>query len=114
MGHIIVMERITVIEMKYNEFQFRATLLVYSGKAAWHYFSVPEAVSSEIYRGFCDMHKGWRSLPVLVRIGVTIWRTSIFYEIRNSTYMLPVKGEVRVCEKLMVGSVYLVKMEVIA
>lgn len=100
--------------MSHNQFQFKAELSIYSGKAAWHYVTVPRDVSLEIHAGFGDMHRGWGSLPVLVCIGITSWRTSIFYERKNETYMLPVKGEVRVCERLQVGDVVDIGIEILA
>lgn len=86
---------------------------MYSGKAAWHFVTVPSGVSSEIYTGFGDMHRGWGSLPVVVRVGVTSWKTSIFYEKKNATYLLPVKGEVRVREGLKVGENINVSIEIL-
>lgn len=77
------------------EYAFSAKLWVYGGTGAWHFVTVPKAISSEIRENFGANSRGWGSLRVSVAIGDTSWRTSIFYDSKTKTYLLPVKKEVR-------------------
>ncbi|MBI5421570.1 DUF1905 domain-containing protein [Candidatus Peregrinibacteria bacterium] len=67
---------------------------LWSGKASWHFVTIPAELSARI-KGFDDpRRKGFRHMPVIVTIGSTTWRTSIFPE-KKGTYLLPLKAEVR-------------------
>lgn len=86
--------------MKYNQYGFSAKMWMTTGKGAWHFVTVPVDISDDIKKNFGDMARGWGSLPVNVTIGVTTWKTSIFPDKKLNAYILPVKGEVRVAEKI--------------
>lgn len=73
-----------------------APVWLYSGdKAAWHFVSIPKEESSEIEREFDALKGGWGSLPVLVTIGKSSWKTSIFPDKKSGEYLLPLKTEIR-------------------
>ncbi|MBP9716555.1 MAG: DUF1905 domain-containing protein [Candidatus Levybacteria bacterium] len=95
-----------------NEFEvkFKAKLWIYEAPAPWYMITVPVDVSSKIKDRFGHLHRGWGSIPVIVNIGETAWKTSIFWE-KKGTYLLPVKKSVRVKEKITNGDMVLVKIE---
>jgi hypothetical protein len=75
---------------------------LWSGKASWHFITIPKGLSTHI-RGFDDpRRKGFRHVPVKVTIGDTTWKTSIFPE-KKGTYLLPLKAEIRKQEKIHEG-----------
>lgn len=76
---------------------------LYPGMAGWHFASVPRKESAEIKNKFGKISKGWGSLPVLVKIGKTEWKTSIFPDKRSASYLLPLKADVRKKEGIMNG-----------
>lgn len=96
-----------------GEFKFKAKLWQWQGPAAWFFVSVPEAVSTKIRAQFGHESRGFGSLPVSVTIGVTTWKTSIFYDGKRKSYMLPVKANVRTKEKIREGTTVLVRIAII-
>lgn len=90
-----------------QQFKITAPLWIYNGaKAAWHFFTIPQIESAQIKFLAADVKRGWGSVRVQVRIGMTEWRTSIFPDSKTQTYILPVKAEVRKKESLAEDSTY--------
>jgi hypothetical protein len=85
-------------------YSFTAEVWEHDGSAAWHFVSLPEDVADEIDELFGHEAKGFGSLKVEVRIGVTTWSTSIFPDTKRGTYVLPVKKAVRTAEGLADGT----------
>ncbi len=84
------------------EKRFKARLWIYEAPAPWHMITIPLNVSAEIKKMFGHLHRGWGSIPVIVRIGETTWKTSIFWE-KKGTYLLPIKKEIRRAENISSG-----------
>ena len=81
--------------MKYNQYKIRANVWLYPRMTGWHFVSIPQDISEDIKNHFGDMKRGWGSLPVLVTIGKTSWKTSIFPDKKAGGYLLPIKSDVR-------------------
>lgn len=80
-------------------FKFKAKLWRWDGgKASWFFYRLPKELSENI-KVFAPQTKGFRSVPVLVKIGKTEWKTSLFPE-KEGTYLLPTKKDVRAKESL--------------
>lgn len=88
--------------MKKRVFSVRDTLLMFEMAAAWTYIPIPRTKIPAVLPG------GWGSIPVMVAIGKTTWRTSIF-PLKGADYFLPIKKAVLKAEKLRVGDVVTVK-----
>jgi hypothetical protein len=82
---------------------FSAVLWKYEGPSAWFFASLPAAMSAEIRSEFGVLSPGWGSLPVVATVGKTSWKTSMFFDTKRDTYLLPVKAEVRKKERLTEG-----------
>jgi len=83
-----------------SDYSFKAKLWIYQGKAAWHFVTLPKALSQEI-RVLCfDKKAAWGSVRVRVTIGSNSWNTSIFPDTKAGTYLLPIKVDVRKKEKI--------------
>lgn len=63
--------------------------------AGWHMIYLPKKEAAVIRKKFSSVHRGWGSLPALVTLGKTSWKTSIFFDKRSDTYILPLKALVR-------------------
>lgn len=63
--------------------------------AGWHFLTIPKKQSEEIKETFAKKARGWGSLPVEVKLGKMVWKTSIFPDKKSGTYLLPLKAEVR-------------------
>lgn len=81
---------------------FTAPLWLWSGKAAWHFITVPEDHAGMI-RMAVPRRAGFGAVKVKVRIGASQWSTSIFPDSKSGTYLLPIKADVRKAEALRVG-----------
>ncbi len=91
---------------------FTAKLWLYGGEVGWHFVSVPKVHSAKIKKAFAGMTRGFGSVPVLVQIGSSEWKTSIFPDSKSGMYLLPVKAVVRKKESLVAGSSVLVQLTV--
>lgn len=90
--------------MAQKKYKLKAKLWIYPGvNTAWHFITINKPTSIEIKERFGKNARGFGSLPVLVRIGKTEWKTSIFPDSKSGTYILPVKAEVRKKEGLFEG-----------
>lgn len=76
-------------------YKLQAEVLLYPGTTGWHFAYLPKGEAGLIRERFGALHRGWTSLPVEVKLGSLLWRTSMFYDRRNTTYILPLKAEVR-------------------
>lgn len=94
-------------------FTFDAELWEWTGKAAWHFLSVPEDVTDEIDERYGDQAAGFGSVKVEVTIGSTTWTTSVFPDTKRGCFILPVKAAVRRAEDLADGSTASVELRVL-
>ena len=84
-------------------YRFRARLWLYSGKAAWHFITLPHDVTDEIDEITAPTRRGFGSVRVAVTIGSTNWHTSVFPDTKAGSFVLPIKKPVRVAEGLADG-----------
>ena len=84
-------------------YRFRARLWLYSGKAAWHFITLPHDVTDEIDEITAPTRRGFGSVRVAVTIGSTSWPTSVFPDTKAGSFVLPIKKPVRVAEGLADG-----------
>jgi hypothetical protein len=86
-----------------NKYRLKLKVWVYPGLAGWHFVSLPKKESEEIKKNFDHLKKGWGSLPVIVAVSKTSWKTSIFPDKKSGMYLLPLKAEVRKKERIIKG-----------
>ncbi len=85
-------------------YKLKSEVWLYPGESAnWHFISVPKRESEEIKKNFAKNQRGWGSLPVMVTIGKTSWKTSIFPDKKSGTFLLPLKADVRKKEGIYKG-----------
>jgi len=80
---------------KTKKYKMKGKVWLYPGMSAWHFVNVGENQAKDIKKHFAFASRGFGSLPVIVMIGKTKWKTSIFPDKKLSTYVLPLKAEVR-------------------
>ena len=98
--------------MKNNQFKIKSKVWLYSGMAGWHFVTLPKKESNEITRVFGGLKKGWGSLPVIVTIGNTSWKTSIFPDKKAGAYLLPLKAAIRKNEKIVDNQTITFQLEI--
>jgi len=93
---------------------FEAELWIWDARRAdtWTFVSLPADVSDEIEALADRSTHGFGSVPVRVTIGGTTWTTSVFPDRGRGCYVLPVKKAVRNAERVDIGDVATVKVEV--
>lgn len=97
----------------FRTFQVRVKVWLYPGKEAnWHFVTLPKKQSDQIKKRFGEFKRGWGSLPVVVTIGKTSWKTSIFPDKKAGAYLLPLKSDVRKKEQIGIGDVIALRMEI--
>lgn len=84
-------------------FTFTAPLYEWDARKAdsWVFVALPEDVADEVLEAGEHVTRGFGSLRVEARVGATVWRTSIFPS--ASTFVLPLKRQVRRAQGLEVG-----------
>ncbi len=87
-------------------FEFSAPLWCYSGeKASWYFLSLPVDTAEDIRACTDGARRGWGSIPVSATIGDSFWSTSLFPHKEGSTYLLPIKAEIRKKQALEVDKI---------
>ncbi|MEK7642596.1 MAG: DUF1905 domain-containing protein [Patescibacteria group bacterium] len=85
-------------------YKFKAEVWLYPGAvAAWHFVSLPKKLTLNLRKKYKNLHRGWSSLRVKATCGKTAWRTSIFYDKRSESYLLPLKAQIRKKEDIFAG-----------
>jgi hypothetical protein len=92
-------------------YEFTAALYEWTGPAAWHFVTVPVAISDEIDARTEGFTNGFGSVRVRVRIGGSEWATSLFPDSKQQAYVLPIKKAVRVAEGIAPGDEARVRIE---
>lgn len=92
------------VRLPKNHFKIKSKVWLYPGMAGWHFVNVSKRTSNEIENLFGGMAGGWGSLPVIVMVGKTRWKTSIFPDKKSGGYILPLKAEVRKKEHIVIGN----------
>ena len=63
--------------------------------AAWHFLSLPKNLTNGIKVLTSENKKSFGSVRVKVKIADYSWKTSIFPDTKEGTYLLPLKKEAR-------------------
>lgn len=80
-----------------KKYKVSAKIHIFEMDSPWRYIPIPESCVPNIRPG------GWGSIPVVVIIGKTTWKTSLF-PMKGGQYFLPIKKWVINQENLKVGN----------
>jgi uncharacterized protein DUF1905 len=90
--------------------EFAGELYEWRGPAPYHFIKVPEEECVALREVSPIMSYGWGVIPVRVRIGETVFETSLFP--RDGGYLVPIKDVVRKAEGLVLGDTVMVELVV--
>ena len=76
-------------------YSFQGEVWKYYGTTAWHFVSLPSQLSKEIRAVFNQEEEGWGRLKCRASLSNITWDTSVWYDTKKSTYILPLKAEIR-------------------
>jgi len=66
----------------------------------WIFALLPKDMSKEIRSNFGGLEEGWGRMKITAKVNSTEWKTSIWFDTKKDTYMLPLKAEIRKKEKI--------------
>lgn len=84
------------------KYEFSAKTWHY-GSVGWYFVTLPVEMSQEIRNLFKTEEEGWGRLKMEAQIGKTVWKTAIWFDTKNNSYLLPLKAEIRKKENLSVN-----------
>lgn len=94
-------------------YRFTADLWEYDGPGSWHFVTLPFEEADEIDELTRTTQRGFGSVRVRVTVGATTWTTSLFPSTKASSYVLPMKQQVRRAEGLRAGAPVDVTLELV-
>jgi hypothetical protein len=86
-----------------TSFAFRAKIWKYEGPAGWCFVTIPKSTAKRIRVIHQDSEEGWGRLKATVTIGGSSWNTSIWFDTKADSYLLPIKVAIRKKESLAIG-----------
>jgi Domain of unknown function (DUF1905) len=86
-----------------SKYSFRAKVWKYKGKAGWYFVTLPPQLSRKIRKNHGVSEEGWGRLKAVAKIGNSKWSTSIWFDRRANSYLLPLKASVRKKEAITVS-----------
>jgi hypothetical protein len=84
-------------------YKFKAKVWRYDGPNGWFFVSLPLKISKEIRTLLKSEEEGWGRLKATAKIGDSEWKTAIWFDTKQNTYLLPLKAEVRMKESIQEG-----------
>lgn len=90
--------------------EFSGTIWFWKGPAPWYFVTIPTEPSRAIKAISTSVTYGWGVIPVRVRIGKTVWQTSLFP--KDEHYLVPIKASVRNAEKIEEGDDVTIALEI--
>lgn len=86
-----------------NEIMTKATLWKWAAaKGSWHFVTLNKTAAKWIDSVKPKSRRGFGSVPIIITIGSSTWKTSIFPD-KSRGYVIPIKGNVRKKEGLAEG-----------
>jgi hypothetical protein len=92
-------------------FAFKARLWRYEGPSSWCFVTIPKNTAKRIRSLLQASEESWGRLKTTVNIGSSNWKTSIWYDRKAKSYLLPIKKSIRNKEDLTVGQILSGKLE---
>ena len=88
------------------EYNFSAEPYQYTSDeemCGWTFVAFPKDLSKEIRENFKHLEEGWGRMKVTAKLGKTEWQTSIWFDTKQDTHLLPLNAKVRKQEKIVLG-----------
>lgn len=83
--------------------EFTGEIWTWRGPSPYHFMTVPDDGCAALRAMSSIVTYGWGMIPVTVRIGRTVWETSLWP--KDGRYVVPIKDGVRTAEGLGEGDV---------
>jgi hypothetical protein len=88
---------------------FRGEVVYWRGPAPFHFVMIPEPQASEVRAVATELTYGWGCIPARGQIGETSFTTALFP--KDGTFAVPIKVAVRRAERIELGDVVELSLE---
>jgi hypothetical protein len=92
--------------------EVRGEVWFWRGPAPWHFVTVGGEAAAAIEHASSAVTYGWGMIPVTCTLGGTSWTTSLWP--KDGDYLIPLKAAVRTKERVELGDVVTVALELAA
>ncbi|HMQ30597.1 MAG TPA: DUF1905 domain-containing protein [Chloroflexaceae bacterium] len=92
------------------QLEFSGEIWYWRGPAPHHFVTVPTELCHELKAVAGAVTYGWGMIPAQVRIGGTVWKTSLFP--KDGGYIVPIRASAQRAEQLSVGDVVSVRLDI--
>lgn len=92
-----------------RSFTINTKIWRWPGDMPWHFVNIDKSISSQIRTSFPSSSM----VKVEAQIGEITWRTSLFRNNKDNSYLLPIKKDVRKKEGLYDGDMVSIKIEIL-
>ncbi len=99
-------------QVKTKKYSFQAKVWKHPSKSAWFFVTLPKELSKTIRLDHGFSEEGWGRLKTTSQIGPTKWNTSMWFDTKHGSYLLPIKSEIRKKEKLGTDSLVKVQLQI--
>ncbi len=82
------------------KYECSAEIWKHSAQGGWYFVTLPKEYSEEIRANLQWQEEGWGRMKATAQIGEQKWQTTIWYDTKHQSYILPIKSEIRKKEKL--------------
>lgn len=90
--------------------EFNGKIWFWKGPAPWYFVTVPASQGHALKAISAAVTYGWGVIPVQVRLGKSVWQTSLFP--KDGSYLVPIKASVRTAEQVVEGDTVTIQLEV--
>lgn len=97
-------------DIEYSRYIFKAKIWKYQGKGGWFFVTIPKTLAKKIRAVHHVSEEGWGRLKTTATIKNSSWSTSIWFDSKFGSYLLPVKSQVRKSQALSEGSLVEVEL----
>ncbi|WP_206610034.1 DUF1905 domain-containing protein [Maribellus luteus] len=95
---------LSAMQIKGVKYTFKAEPWQYGAPGGWFFVSFPAGLAKEIRSIFGREEEGWGRLKATAQIGNSEWKTAVWFDTKQNTYILPLKAEIRKKEHIAAGN----------
>ena len=81
--------------------QQKLTIIQSADGVGWTIVSLPKEISIEVRENFKKLEEGWGRMKVTAKTGKSEWKTAIWFDTKQETYLLPLKAEIKKRENIL-------------
>lgn len=90
--------------------EFEGVVFSWRGPSPFHFVAVSEDVAADLEAVAARVSYGWGMVPARVTVGSSTWQTSLWP--KDGGYVVPLRDRFRAAERLALGDVVRVRLEV--